>query len=268
MVGGIAYAGNDPGVDPRVNGLQFLDAPTSVGLDGNIRVLWDMFNPPGGAVNYNGSTLQILDSNGRLLATGNPRIPGSVGFSGGPPIITWFNGYGYSTPAPDSSGFDQNRSNIIVKGQKSGNTTLAFLMHNVDTWPAGATIIVWTYNSAGALIAAAQYGPYVNTSLTDVRFADNGKLILQWSNQGTVAAWTLNEFGAVEAVAGLYGPYANWHLGKVDLGPDNGQRWFWVGPSQSGSGLNQTAGSVSSALIVWTFTPGGQLAQTIQYGSF
>jgi hypothetical protein len=203
---------------------------------------------------------------------GNPTIPASVGYSKcsifyNGPDHQYFSDSLFFSSGPHSfySAFGQNRANIIVKGQKSGNTTLAFVIHNRDTWPSGAIIIVWTYNSAGALIAASQFGPYLDTILGDIRFADNGKLIVWWrwfQNGGgpyaagfydgseADAAWTLNEFGAVEATAGPYGPYTGWYLGKVDLGPDNAQSWFWGGPSGS--------------LITWTFTPGGQLATALQ----
>jgi hypothetical protein len=83
MMGGIANAETDLAVWPTLGGLQFFGAQTAVGLDANIRVLCDEFDSVG---NYAGSILRILDSNGRFVATGNPTIPASVGYSFWPNI--------------------------------------------------------------------------------------------------------------------------------------------------------------------------------------
>jgi hypothetical protein len=263
MVGQTAFANTDPGVQPRITGSQFFDAPTSVGLDGNIRVLWDLFNTSGGAAGYTGSTLWICDSKGNILAFGKPTVPAWAGYS-----------LPYNGTTVTSTVFGQSRSNIILKGQKDGNTTLVIVPYNFNS-TAGGAFVVWTYNSAGALISSAIYGPYQNEFIQDIRFAENGKIIVQWisyvgMNQTSNLGWTLNEFGSIETFAGPYGPYGTYLLGKIDIGPDNGQRWYWVNPPPVNT-FNQTfqAGANPTTLAMWTFAPGSSnVASTVYYGPY
>jgi hypothetical protein len=262
LVGQAAFGNTDPGVEPRILGSQFFDAPTSVGLDGKIRVLWDMFNPPGGAAGYFGSILWICDSKGNIQVAGNPTIPVWAGYS-----------LPYSSTNTNTV-WGQSRSNIILKGQKDGNTTVMILPYNYNS-TTGAAFVVWTYNSAGALIAAVKYGPYNGFFIKDIRFADNGKLIVQWIsyvgyNQTTNIGWTLNEFGSIEALAGPYGPYGTWLLGKIDIGPDNGQRWYWVNPPPVDPfSFTFQAGANPTTLAVWGFNPASSsVASAVYYGPY
>jgi hypothetical protein len=215
--------------------VQFREAQSRIGLDGNLRVLYNIFNAPG-ATGYSGSTLWILDGNGRFRASGTPQIPASIGFGSA------------LSGKPDS----------LVAGQASGNTTVAFL------FPGRTSFGIWTYNLAGALISAAVYGPYANTLIQDIRFSPAGKMIVVWSSAafgGTAnAAWTLNEFGGIETIAGPFGPYAGTVLGKVNLGPDNLQRWYWNSPPIDGA-----PGPVPSTLAIWSLNVSGQVTSAVQY---
>jgi hypothetical protein len=231
-----AYSNTDPSSEPFPNN-QFSEAQTDVGNDGNIRVLWNTFTSPG-AGGYTGSILWILDKNGNFLSSGTPAVPGSVGFG-------------------QVSGV---RPNILVKGQASGNTTLAFL------FPGAASFGVWAYNSAGNLVSAVSYGPFAGTTIQDLRFAANGKIIVVWAPStppGPNEAWTLNEFGGIETVAGPFGPFANTFLSEVDLGENNQQRWLWNSPR-----VNGNPGASPELLTIWTFNVAGQVTATAVYGPY
>lgn len=262
-----AYANADPDVTQAVANIAYFDSKTHVGLDGNIRMLWDL-NPnspdPSSSATYSGSILWILDSQGRFLAAGTPTIPASVGYGLQP------------------GGQAETKSNIILQGQKSGNTTLVFLFgpptQNTPT-STSTSFGVWTYNAVGTLISAAVYGPFVDTVIQDIRFGPTGQFTVVWANQsggfyggatGSVSAWTLNEFGGIVTAAGPFGPYANTSLGRVDLGPDNLQRWYWVSPInqiESSPDVNLLGTSPATAAI-WTFNAAGQVTNSVQYGPF
>jgi hypothetical protein len=239
--GQIAYSDTDPNVVPLVGGISILDAKSQTGPDGKIRVLFDL-NP---STTYSGSTLWILDNLGNFLAAGTPNIPASVGF--------------------DST----DKSHILVQGQKDGNTTLVFLFTPfILTAPSQITAFgVWTYNSAGQLIAAASYGPFTGTVIQDVRFSPTGDFTVVWTNQsssigyggaiGTVIAWTLNEFGSVVSTAGPFGPFGNTFLGKVDLDQNNLQHWFWKSTS-----------SGQSTVAIWSLNASGNIVNASSFGPF
>jgi len=217
-----------------------LDAKMKVGQDGNIRLIWDYL----AGTSYSGSALWILNPSGSVVAVGNPIVPASVGF------------------------FKQNEkgvslgigSNIILYAQPSGNTTLAFAYGESND---GTNFGVWTYNSAGALIASASYGPYGGTVIHQMYFDDlTGKLVVKWrdeisTNNFTHTVWTLNEFGSVESTAGPFGPFPNSLLGKVVLSGSN-QIWYWsVAKTGSIHGLK-----------TWEINSSGTVISTSSFGPF
>jgi len=204
----------------------FFDGQSRVGLDGKERLVW---NIAPGATTYGGSIIWILDGQGNFLASGQPQIPATVGW-----------------PGPGGN------ERFIVQGQADGNTTVAFIFPN-------NAIGVWTYNSAGALISSATYGPFVGTTVQDMRFAANGKIVVQWATtSGASLAWSLNEFGSVETTAGPFGPFAGTTLGTVDLASDNTQRWSW----------STATGGTQGNFALWSFNSAGQVVHTVQFGPF
>jgi hypothetical protein len=235
-----ASAGANPVIDQFFYpGL--LDAKMKVGTDGNIRLIWDYVS--GGV--YFGSALWILSPGGSLLAAGNTNVPASVGFG-----------------KQNESGVKIGpASNIMLYAQPSGNTTLAFAYGQSNDSP---TFGVWTYNSAGTLIAAASYGPFGGTVVHQMYFDDlTGKLVVKWratlgTNTYTHSVWTLNEFGSVETAAGPYGPYSNSLLGKVVLSGSN-QIWYWNIPK---------LGSSTHTLNVWEINTSGAVISSNSFGPF
>ena len=235
-----ASAGANPVIDQFFYpGL--LDAKMKVGKDGNIRLIWDYV---AGGGNYSGSALWILSPSGSLLAAGNAIVPANIGFA-----------------KKNDSGLTLGLgSNIILYAQPSGNTTLAFAYGESNDSP---TFGVWTYNSAGTLIAAAAYGPFGATVVHQMYFDDlTGKLVVKWrqqvgTNNYSHTVWTLNEFGSVETAAGPFGPYANSLLGKVVLSGSN-QIWYWSVPK---------LGSTHS-LNVWEINSGGSVISSNSFGPF
>jgi hypothetical protein len=234
-----ASAGANPVIDQFFYpGL--LDAKMKVGTDGNIRLIWDYVS--GGV--YFGSTLWILSPGGSLLAAGNTNVPATVG-------------YAKKNDSGVSLGLG---SNIILYAQPSGNTTLAFAYGESNDSPIFG---VWTYNSAGTLIAAASYGPFGGTVVHQMYFDDlTGKLVVKWratlgTNTYTHSVWTLNEFGSIETTAGPFGPYLNSLLGKVVLSGSN-QIWYWNIPK---------LGSSTHTLNVWEVS-GGSVISSNSFGPF
>lgn len=218
-----------------------LDAKMKVGTDGNIRLIWDYV--AGGV--YSGSALWILSPSGSLLAAGNAIVPASVGFG-----------------KQNESGVKIGpASNIMLYAQPSGNTTLAFAYGQSND---SAIFGVWTYNSAGTLIAAATYGPFGGTVVHQMYFDDlTGKLVVKWrqqvgTNNYTHTVWSLNEFGSIETAAGPFGPYTNSLLGKVVLSGSN-QIWYWNIPK---------IGSSTHTLNVWEINSGGSVISSNSFGPF
>src|ERR1700730_1929953 len=239
--GQIAYCAVDPDAVPIVSNLPILDSKTGTGPDGNIRVLWDI-NP--GTTTYTGSVLWILDNLGNFLAAGNPSIPAGVGYVG-----------------------RGAKSHILVQGQADGNTTLVFPLGPYSQSPSTTTeFAVWTYNSAGQLIAAVVYGPYNGWVVEDIRFSPTGDFTVVWTDgsapayggsTGAVVAWTLNEFGSIATGTPSFGPYGNTFLGKVDLDQNNLQHWYWT-----------TTASGLTTLTLWGFNGAGQIASSNAFGPF
>jgi hypothetical protein len=217
---------------------ELLDAKIKVGADGNIRLIWDYVDNK----IYSGSMLWILNPSGELLVTGSPMIPASVGWGKLSPEGKFFN------PV----------SNIMLYAQPDGNTTLGFA-YGEEAW--GTTFGVWTYNSAGALIASAVYGPYPPYLVHEMYFdQQTGQLVVRWGLiNGKLLhshiVWSLNEYGAILSTAGPYGPFYNSLLGKVVMSGTN-QIWYWSIP-KTGDTHSLTAWEInSSGFIISAYTYG------------
>lgn len=243
---GHAYAGSKA-VFGGAFANQLLDAKTAVGQDGLLRFIFDYNAGSGGVSTYSGSALWIVDPNGGLVASGNPTIPASVGSF----FFNTLNG---------AKLFSFERSNTVLFAQPSGNTTV-LLIYGFST--KGATSFgTWTYNSAGNLIAAAgPYGPFSNTTLQNVFFDSNGKIVVKWASSPgpnrSFAGWVLNEFGSLISATNYYafGP----GLGKIRVNASGQQIWPFSFPA---SGGNYTT-------TIWTFNSSGSaLVNAQSYGPF
>jgi hypothetical protein len=228
-----------------------LDAKTAVGKDGLLRLIFD-FNPSQGGKTYQGSALWIIDPNGGVVGASNPTIPASVGsfyFStqGGKPI------------------FPVERSNTAMYPQADGNTTVLFF------YGLGANPIlgvrsfgVWTYNSSGNLIAAAQYGPYGNTDIFNLYFDDaTGKIVVKWATGSgptrTYAGWVLDEFGTITSFTNFFGPFGQSNrIGKFRVNASNQLIVPFTFPVTGGFLTN-----------IWTFNSSGSSVVNAQsFGPF
>jgi hypothetical protein len=177
-----------------------LDAKTAVGTDGLLRLIFD-YNPSQGGKTYQGSALWIIDPNGSVVAAGIPTIPASVG-------SFYFSTRGGTIPI-----FPFERSNTAMYPQADGNTTVLFYFGlGINPLRGVKSFGVWTYNSSGNLISAAQYGPFGNTAIFNLYF-DNatGKIVVKWATGigpgRSYAGWVLDEFGAVIAATSFFGPF-------------------------------------------------------------
>lgn len=248
-----AYGGARPVVDGLLD-LPFFDAKTSVGNDGMLRLLFD-YSPAfaSSTSTYSGSALWIIDPNGSVVAASNPTIPASIGsdiFE-----VQLLN----SGPLK----FFVERSNTAIFAQADGNTTVLFYynagnagLENISSFG------VWTYNSSGALIAAAAYGPYSGVRLGGLYFEPNGKVIARWKPVGTFtsnAGWVLDEFGTIVNSTAYYGPFGTTFLGKIHVNSSNQQIW----PFRS---FNKSSGQYTTT--IWTFNSSGSLTHAQVYGPF
>jgi hypothetical protein len=210
---GHAYAGAKAVIGGAF-AVPLLDAKTAVGKDGLLRLIFD-YNDSQGGTTYQGSALWIIDPNGSVVGASNPTIPASVGsfyFStiGGKPI------------------FPFERSSTAMYPQADGNTTVLFYYGLGANPLQGVTSFgVWTYNTSGNLIAAAQYGPFGNTQIFNLYFDDaTGKIVVKWAaNPGpsaTYAGWVLDEFGAVTSATSFFGPFGQANqIGKFRVNASN-----------------------------------------------
>src|ERR1700678_107681 len=247
-----AYAGAKPVIGGLFS-LSFFDAKTAVGSDGMLRLLFD-YNPskiPAPST-YNGSGLWIIDPNGSLVATGSPTIPASIGSDAFEILLLGV-----------SQSYLTERSNTAIFAQADGNTTVLFY-YNAGSVGLGNTNTfgVWTYNSSGALIASARYGPYTGAQIGGLYFDTNGKTIVRWkagtSASSPNAAWVLDEFGAVLNATAFYGPYGSNYLGKIRVNSSNQQIWPFS--------LKNASGQYTTT--IWTFNSSGSLANVQVYGPF
>jgi hypothetical protein len=221
---GHAYGGARPVIDGLYS-ISLFDAKTSVGSDGLLRVLFD-YNPAlvGSSSTYSGSALWIIDPNGGLVAAGNTIIPASVGAS-------FMN-----TTLLDKSVFPYERSNTALFAQPDGNTTVLFyyaIASGTET-----SFATWTYNSSGALIAAASYPGFSGTVISGLYFDPSGKIIVRWrvgkNPSATYAAWVLDEFGTIVSATNYQGPYGP-SLGKIKLNSKGQQIWPYTFPGSGGT---------------------------------
>jgi hypothetical protein len=234
-----------------VFGLDFFDAKTAVGGDGNYRVIWDynVAKEPAPST-YNGSGLWIINPNGGIVATGSPTIPASVGsvraqeyaFISGTTTVALIARY--------------ERSNTLLFAQPDGNTTVVFAYNLGNSYPING-FGVWTYNSAGALVAAAKYGPYTGALIGGMYFDKSGSFIVKWETGSKASAgWVLNEFGSVVSATNFYGPFGS--LGKIRISSSGQQIWPFNYMSSGGFKLS-----------LWTFNPSGSsVVNTQTFGPF
>jgi len=222
-----------------VFGLDLLDAKTAVGGDGNFRVIWDynVAKEPAPST-YAGSALWIINPNGGLLAAGSPTIPASVGSLRAFEYVI-FPG---SVATPFIARYE--RSNTLLFAQADGNTTVVFAYNLANAFPV-TSFGVWTYNSAGALIAAANYGPFGGASIGSMAFDKSGSFIVKWETASKASAgWVLNEFGAVTSATNYFGPFGS--LGKIRINSSGQQIWPFNYLTPSGF-----------VLSLWTFDSAG-----------
>jgi hypothetical protein len=252
-----AYAGARP-VIGGITSSSFFDAKTAVGSDGMFRLIFD-YNPSritssSVPLTYGGSALWIIDPNGSFVAAGNPTIPASIGSD----IFAF-------AVLNNTVSFLTERSNLAIFAQPSGNTTVLFY-YGATTAGLGNTssFAVWTYNSGGALIAAASYGPFSGITLAGLYFDTNGKIVARWragtSASSPNAAWVLDEFGTIVNNTVFYGPFGTTtFLGKVRVNSSNQQIWPF-------SSQNPTNGQYTTT--IWTFNGSGNLTNAQVFGPF
>jgi hypothetical protein len=251
---GSAYAGAKAVVGGAF-ATQLLDAKTAVGQDGLLRVLFDYNPAEGGASTYSGSALWIINPNGSLVAAGNPTIPASVG--------TFY----FATHGGDPI-FPVERSRTVLFPQADGNTTILFFFGQNPsgartTFSYATSFGVWTYNSAGNLIAAANYGPYTSVQIQNCYFDTTGKIVVKWAagpNSGVIfryAGWVLDEFGAITSATSYYGPFGP-GLGKIRINAKGQQIWPFS--------FAESGGDVTN---IWTFNASGSaIVNALSFGPF
>jgi hypothetical protein len=229
-----------------------LDAKTAVGKDGLLRLIFD-FSPSQGGTTYSGSALWIIDPNGSVVGASNPTIPASVG-------SFYFSTIGGTKPI-----FPFERSNTAIYAQADGNTTVLFY------FGAGANPLngilsfgVWTYNSSGSLIAAAQYGPFGKTQIFNLYFDDaTGKIVVKWAAgtgpSRTYAGWVLDEFGSITSATNFFGPFGQANtIGKFRVNASNQVIVPFSFPVSGGFKTN-----------IWTFNSSGSAVVNAQsFGPF
>jgi hypothetical protein len=246
---GRAYAGSKAVVGSDL-GVPMLDAKTAVGQDGNLRVIFD-YNPSDGGFTYAGSALWIINPNGSVVGASNPTIPASVG------------SFYFTTPFGKPA-YDFERSNTALFPQADGNTTVLFYYGYSGKSSANLTSFgVWTYNSSGTLIAAANYGPYTNTVIENLYFDPWGKIVVKWASpafsQSTFfAGWVLDEYGTAVSATSYYGPYSGNALGRLRTNSSGQQIWPFC--------YAATGGYVTT---IWTFNASGSaLVNAQSFGPF
>ena len=241
-----------PGVD--LNSLS--GAKSGVGLDGKIRILWDIYS---GVPVLNQSQLWLLNANGSIAS--QFILPVGSG-----PVQA--NGV---------------KSNILFQGQADGNTTLLFLFSvgngipvNSGSNPVNAFSVV-TINASGQAIAGATFGPYAGTVVASIHFVGPDIAVL-WASRNTTTAsstytgWGLNEFGSLIASAGPFA-YAN-TFAKVDVLPTSNQEvWLWdsqIGNTQITGGRfpSNIPADGQNVLGVWIINSNGSFVVAQSYGPF
>lgn len=250
---GHAYAGAKAVIGGAF-AVPLLDAKTAVGKDGLLRLIFDYNPATGGPSTYTGSALWIIDPNGSLVAAGSPTIPATVG-------TFYFTTKGGSTPI-----FPVERSNTAIFAQDDGNTTVIFYYGlGADPLLGVTSFGVWTYNSAGNLIAAATYGPFGGTRIFNLYFDSTGKIVVKWAaNAGTpnttYAGWVLDEFGSIASFTNYFGPFGpSNQIGKFRVNASNQLIVPFSFPSSGGT----------FTTAIWTFnSTGSALVNAQVFGPF
>jgi len=259
-----ATSPNIANIGPVVSG------PTVAGLDGNLRLVFNIFGLAGAppATALTSANLWVVSPTGSVLTTfaGLPIqqvVPTGPGFPVAPP------GTPQLTP-------------VLVQGQVSGNTTIAFLLPPVPTaGPATAptTLGVWTLNSAGTIISITTAGPFVVTEggvtrtyqIEDAEWNQStGKLIVKWASADPVGSrsysvWVVNEFGGLETAFGPIGPFVTGAiLSKAVLLKNGNVHLVWDTPSVAGVPPSTTTHTTS----LWVVNPAGQITSVANFGPF
>jgi len=231
-------------------GVDLLDAKTAVGQDGMLRLVFD-YNPSEGGFTYDGSAVWVINPKGSVVAVGTPTIPASVG------------AFYYTTPFGKPQ-FPFERSNTAVFGQADGNTTVIFYYaYSGKSYLGVNQFGVWTYNSSGALVAAATYGPFGDVEVQNLGFDPWGKIVVKWASavatsNTTYAGWVLDEYGTIVSATGYYGPFGN-YLGKIRTNSSGQQIWAFCFPASGGTYTTS----------IWTFnSTGSALTNAQTYGPF
>ena len=283
----VTFGNSDPNINDASFGFPGVDlnslggAKSGVGLDGKIRILWDVYAglpastvgfPDIGTPALNQSQLWILNADGTI---------------GGQFILPQGSGPNQSFNPIDST----SKSNILFQGQADGNTTILFLfssgfsvpVNELTAFPVTSTtgnpvngFSVITVNASGQAVSAATYGPFAGTVLVNIHFV-GPDIVALWASRtndtsSTYTGWGLNEFGSV---IGANGPFAFENtFAKVDvLTSTNQQVWYW--DSQIGNTV-LTGGDFpfnvpaagQNVLGLWIINNDGSFAVAQSYGPY
>jgi len=236
----------------------FSAAKSAIGLDGKIRILWDVYT---GTPTLDHSLVWILDGTGNFLAA-SPNIPFNSTLPWVSPIF---------------------KTNTLMQGQKDGNTTLVFAFSSnkvnvplpfIPAPPDSFSVV--TINSSGGIVSGVgPIGPFAGTWIENIRFVGNS-IVVHWISRSagvapfvgqfgggsTHTAWTLNEFGGLTGAAGPFA-FLNTNA-RVDLNSNNQQVWLWDSGVDTSTGLEPS--SNTNTLAVWVINPNGSLVPGAAHG--
>jgi len=237
----------------------FSDAKSQIGLDGNIRILWDIYS---GVPLLQSSIVWILDGSGNFITNSSSILVNSA--------LPWV-----------ASNY---KTNILMQGQADGNTTLVLAFssnkNNAPLFvpPPPDSFSVITINSAGGVVAGVgPIGPFTNTWIENIHFVGNN-IVVHWVSRNagvapfvgqtgassTHSAWTLNEFGGT---IGASGPFAFLNTNaRVEVNSNNQQVWLWDSGVDTSSGAFPSA--AANTLAVWVVNPNGAAVAAKAYGPF
>jgi hypothetical protein len=262
--GRLAYGGARP-VIGSVFGIGLADAKTAIGADGIYRLVFD-YNPAsiGSPSSYSGSVLWLINPNGGVVGASSQMIPSTVGA-----MVYVSEAAPLSPPAVLSESLlPFERSNTAIFAQADGNTTVLFYYAVGALGFANTTsFATWTYNSSGALIAAAVYGPFSGVTLQNLNFDNNGYTVAKWQSgplaSASFAGWVLDEFGTVGSATSFFGPFGapgdESPLGKIHTNNSFQQVWTWR--------FNGPGGTYQTNM--WTFNSSGSaIVNSQSFGPF
>jgi|SRR5271166_6008196 len=243
---------NPPGFDLY----DFSAAKSAIGLDGKIRILWDVYT---GTPTLDHSLVWILDGTGSFLAS-SPNIPFNS-------TLPWL------TPV--------FKTNTLIQGQADGNTTLVFVFSSNKTAdgvvpaPPDSFSVININSSGGIVTGVGPIGPFAGTWIENIRFVGKS-IVVHWISRNgatgattgqtgaasTHTAWTLNEFGGLTGAAGPFA-FLNTNA-RVDLNSNNQQVWLWDSGVDTSTGLEPS--SNTNTLAVWVINPNGALVPGAAHG--